>query len=221
VNSRTFTEQLKILFERSTHMAHEDKRQQLVEAAAEVFLRYGYRKTTLDDIAEAAGLQKSSLYHYFENKDELFREALRFIHDTMFEKLSAAFEGRRKLMEDLDRFIDVMRSEIERLQPNVEFMMEDLIGILPKVTDLISDMIKRTDSLLEERINRAIEEGELKPCPVQDLVVIISMFLQRVLKAHEFSTCHTMAADNAIHYVQVIFEPYLTNSTLSGTASST
>ncbi len=202
-------------------MERKDKRQKLVEAAAQVFLRYGYRKTTLDDIAEAAGLQKSSLYHYFENKDELFRESLKFIHDTMFDKLSLALSGKRKLMEDLETFVAVMRSEIKRAQPNIEFMIEDLAGIIPLISDQISDMRKRINSLLEQRIYQAIDSGELKSCPVPDLVVIMSIFLQRVLKAHVCASCQTLAAEDAMHYVQVMFEPYFANSTFSGAASST
>ena len=45
---------------------------QLIEAAGVTFSRFGYRKTTMDDIAFAAGKGKSSLYYYFKNKEEVF-----------------------------------------------------------------------------------------------------------------------------------------------------
>ncbi len=44
----------------------------LIMAAAQTFQRYGFKKTTMDDIAYAAGKGKSSLYYYFKNKEEVF-----------------------------------------------------------------------------------------------------------------------------------------------------
>ena len=68
------------------HMAdHDVVKEQIVEAAREVFAKYGYRKTTIEDIAKAVYRAKSSIYHYFGGKDEIFRavverEAFQLVH---------------------------------------------------------------------------------------------------------------------------------------------
>lgn len=54
----------------------DQNKENILETAREVFSKYGYRKTTLDDIAAAARKCKSSLYYYFENKEELFQEVV-------------------------------------------------------------------------------------------------------------------------------------------------
>lgn len=51
----------------------ERMRAAILETAYEVFQRYGVRKTTLDDIAQAMGKRRSFLYYYFESKEELLR----------------------------------------------------------------------------------------------------------------------------------------------------
>ncbi|NLY88649.1 MAG: TetR/AcrR family transcriptional regulator [Firmicutes bacterium] len=51
-------------------------RQNIIEAAREIFARYGFRKATMDEIAQAARKAKSSLYHYFKSKEEVFREVV-------------------------------------------------------------------------------------------------------------------------------------------------
>ncbi|NLW09727.1 MAG: TetR/AcrR family transcriptional regulator [Firmicutes bacterium] len=56
--------------------AETDTRQNIIEAAREIFARYGFRKATMDDIARAARKAKSSLYHYFKSKEEVFREVV-------------------------------------------------------------------------------------------------------------------------------------------------
>lgn len=57
-------------------MQTEDKREQILEAARKVFSRFGYNKTNLDDIGEVVGMKKNSLYHYFKNKEDLFKSLL-------------------------------------------------------------------------------------------------------------------------------------------------
>lgn len=48
------------------------RRDAIVEAATSVFLRFGYRKTSMDDLARAAGLSRQGLYLHFATKDTLF-----------------------------------------------------------------------------------------------------------------------------------------------------
>jgi AcrR family transcriptional regulator len=53
-----------------------ERRQQLLDTAVVVFARNGYHDTSMNDIAEAAGVTKPVLYQHFESKRELFRELL-------------------------------------------------------------------------------------------------------------------------------------------------
>jgi AcrR family transcriptional regulator len=54
----------------------------VLDAAASVFLRFGYRKASMDDVAAAAGLSRQALYLRFANKDELFRAAVEHVLAT-------------------------------------------------------------------------------------------------------------------------------------------
>jgi TetR/AcrR family transcriptional regulator of autoinduction and epiphytic fitness len=55
---------------------HESRFSAVLDAAVSVFARYGYRKTSMDDVARAAGVSRQGLYLSFANKEELFRRAL-------------------------------------------------------------------------------------------------------------------------------------------------
>ncbi|WP_158605973.1 TetR/AcrR family transcriptional regulator [Taibaiella sp. KBW10] len=50
----------------------ESTKQQIVLAAKSVFVKYGYNKVSMDDIAKAFGKSRSTLYHYFKNKKDIF-----------------------------------------------------------------------------------------------------------------------------------------------------
>jgi AcrR family transcriptional regulator len=56
----------------SLHDSRRLIRQKIIRAASEVFGRYGYRKTTVEDIAAQLHMVKSSLYYYFRGKEEIF-----------------------------------------------------------------------------------------------------------------------------------------------------
>lgn len=52
------------------------RRESLLQAAIGVFLRYGYKKTSMDDLARAADLSRQGLYLHFATKEALFKEAV-------------------------------------------------------------------------------------------------------------------------------------------------
>ena len=51
-------------------------RENILKIAQEIFSKYGYKKTTLDDIANAVRKGKSSLYYYFDSKEDLFQAVI-------------------------------------------------------------------------------------------------------------------------------------------------
>lgn len=59
-----------------------DRRAALLTAAIGVFARYGFRKTSMDEVARAAGLSRQGLYGHFATKDALFREAVHFLLES-------------------------------------------------------------------------------------------------------------------------------------------
>ena len=54
----------------------EQRRTQLLEVAIEIFAERGFHATSMDDIAEAAGVTKPVLYQHFRSKRDLYREVL-------------------------------------------------------------------------------------------------------------------------------------------------
>jgi len=62
-------------------------RERLIEAAARVFAEKGFAATSLDEVAEAAGLTKGAVYSNFENKEDLVRAVLE-VHDQRLHGIS-------------------------------------------------------------------------------------------------------------------------------------
>ncbi len=79
---------------------NEARRLELLETALGVFLRYGFRKTSMDDVARAAGLSRQGLYLYFSSKEVLFRAGLTLILDRSLDAGKAALDDESRGIED-------------------------------------------------------------------------------------------------------------------------
>jgi AcrR family transcriptional regulator len=78
------------------------QREAILKAATAAFLRYGFKKTSMDDVAHAAGVSRQGLYLYFDSKDVLFREALQYLVSHMISTArSVAEDGNLSLKDRL------------------------------------------------------------------------------------------------------------------------
>ena len=73
------------------------KRDAILLDAATVFRRYGYRRTSMTDLATETGVSSPSAYSYFKNKDEIFRCVSEQLH------VNALYESKRMLEADPEK----------------------------------------------------------------------------------------------------------------------
>ncbi|MBI1751757.1 MAG: TetR/AcrR family transcriptional regulator [Acidobacteria bacterium] len=81
----------------------EAKKAKVIQAAEASFLRYGYRRVTMGDIASAAGLSRPALYLHFCNKETIFEAVLRAFMTRAIEDLRAGL-AQQGTVEDRLRF---------------------------------------------------------------------------------------------------------------------
>jgi AcrR family transcriptional regulator len=65
-------------------------RDRILDAAMEVFAQSGYRRASMDQVAEAAGLTRQAVYHYFKSKADLFHASVEALHEGAHEAEIAA-----------------------------------------------------------------------------------------------------------------------------------
>jgi AcrR family transcriptional regulator len=70
--------------------ADESRRERLLDAAIATFLRFGFRKTSMEEVARAAHLSRQALYLHFPSKEKLFEEAVHHVLTTSLEAARAA-----------------------------------------------------------------------------------------------------------------------------------
>ncbi len=100
----------------------EQRKIEIIEAAIRVFGEYGYHEGKMEEIADKAGIGKSTIYEYFSSKKEIFQKMLQHVFETYIEEVQKATlkksSARDKFMALLNyhwNFIDLYVDTIEQI----------------------------------------------------------------------------------------------------------
>lgn len=145
------------------NMSGEERRQQIVDVAAELFDRAGYAQATMGDIAAAVGLAKPTLYHYFTSKDEI----LVSIHEEFVNLVIAQQERRatsdlapeQRLLETMVDIMELMRTH----RGHVRAFFEHHRDLPPDALKSILGKRRQYQRMVESTIQSAIEADTFRP----------------------------------------------------------
>lgn len=90
---------------RSRASDYDDKRRSILDRSAELFSEHGYDRASMNRIAEACGVSKANLYHYYKDKDELLFDVIRFHLAELIEVVEAADDPAAPPRERLHRLV--------------------------------------------------------------------------------------------------------------------
>jgi len=80
----------------------EMRERRILEAATQVFLRYGVKRASMGDIATEAGVARQTLYNFYSNKDDILRRSIRMFGKDAFAAIEAELPHATTLAEKLD-----------------------------------------------------------------------------------------------------------------------
>ena len=144
----------------------EHRPQQIIEAAFEVFGECGLAKSRLEDIAKRAGVSKGTIYLYFPNKEELFREVIRSTIIAQIERAERelAAAAQQSAADTLAQFVrgywGFLRS------PNFAALFQLIHAELSNFPDLARfygrEVIERILRLITGIVERGVRSGEFR-----------------------------------------------------------
>jgi AcrR family transcriptional regulator len=129
----------------------------LLDAAVGVFARYGFRKTSMEEVARAAGVSRQGLYLQFANKEELFRKALEHSLSSQLNAAVAALSVRPDSLEF--RIIAACDAWSGRF---VGSLGADAADLMCASTALAGSTLTHYESQFEAALTRAIADSPLQ-----------------------------------------------------------
>ena len=82
-------------------------RNEIIDAAAAAFMRYGYRRVTMGDLAKEAGISRPTLYAVFANKEEVFRAVAGQMMERALAEIRERVAGPLTLAEKLEQVFEI------------------------------------------------------------------------------------------------------------------
>jgi TetR/AcrR family transcriptional regulator of autoinduction and epiphytic fitness len=142
----------------STQPTDSARQEHVLSAALEVFGRYGFRKTSMDEVARSADISRQGLYLYFVNKEALFRAAVRQELDRALTEATHCLDEEHVPLEDrvvagLDAWMG--RFVGSTLASDIGNMLEDSAM---QLGDMATEFSAAFDGRLSAAINTATTE---------------------------------------------------------------
>lgn len=140
-----------------------EKVARIMEAAARIFAHNGFRKTTLEEIAEAASMGKATLYHYFpQGKEQIFGEVVQHIVDDLFKRMVQVINAPGAVAERLSNYLRE-RVSIYHEQTALFGTSEETMGELwPLAEAELSRYLAQELSLLVGLVTAGVKAGEFR-----------------------------------------------------------
>jgi TetR/AcrR family transcriptional regulator, regulator of autoinduction and epiphytic fitness len=128
------------------------RQEQVLSVALEVFGRYGFRKTSMDDVARSAEISRAGLYLYFANKEALFRAAVRQEVDTALAEASRCLDDESAAIDD--RVVAALNAWQGRYIGSM--LASDVGNLLDHSAMQLGDMVTEFNAAFEARLSAAI-----------------------------------------------------------------
>jgi len=161
-------------FESSSQMEQKkstQKRNQLLNAALDVFSVYGFSGASLDEIAQLANMHKSNIFYYYENKESLYVEVL----TTVLQKWLAPLQTLESELEPTEALTHYLIQKIEssRDQPKASrlFALEIIQGA-PHILPILKGPLKKLFKRKAKVIQTWQEQGKLSADIDPELLIL-------------------------------------------------
>lgn len=178
----------------------EERPKQIIEAALAAFGERGLAAARLEDIAKRAGLSKGTIYLYFPNKEELFREVIR---STVVSRIEEREQAVREAPGTATEVLETYMRSYWRFMRSAEFapifrLVHAEIHNFPDLaTFYAEEVVARGHRLIQTLIARGLDSGEFRPIdPRVAARMVSSMFVMHGLWCNHRQYFATVAAES-------------------------
>ncbi len=155
-----------------------DTKEKILKGAIELFLRYGIRSISMDDIARQLSISKKTLYQHFADKDELVLLSSIAILDEKRKQYEAIQQSSKNAIEELARISVYMKADMQSINPGLLF---DLQKFHPNAWSrwIAHKKDYMYDSIVQN-LKQGIESGYFRPEIIPEVLAAIRIELVQV-----------------------------------------
>jgi TetR/AcrR family transcriptional regulator, cholesterol catabolism regulator len=168
-----------------------ETKEKILEGVEALFMKYGVRSVTMDDIARHLAISKKTLYQHFADKDDLVYKMSESFLERTFRQYEAIARDSKNSIEELSKISVCMKHDMEHLNPSMLF---DLQKYHPKAWNLWIDHKTKviTESVIRN-IRQGVDDGYFRPeinpevMAITRLILIENAFDARMFPRDKFN----------------------------------
>lgn len=144
------------------------RRQQIQNAAKELFILKGFHSTTIEEIAQKAELSPATIYLYFKNKDELYANLNIISMQYLFDRIENICKNKRlscesKIIKIKDAMYDTFRYDPLILRNIFHIQLEDALPSLSKgLLDQVNDISWKVLTMISNVYEEGVRQGKFR-----------------------------------------------------------
>ncbi|MGM7684214.1 TetR/AcrR family transcriptional regulator [Cytobacillus sp. Hm23] len=181
-----------------------DRKQLIIDAATKSFSLFGYKATTMDQVAKLANVGKGTIYTFFKNKEELFDEITSSLIAEMQEAAEEAIDPTLRFYENAHRALYKILEFRKRHQLMIKLIEEENQIGTPAVQEA---MVKLEDAIIgfiKQKIIVAIDKKEMRNCdPEMTAFIFLKLYIALIFdweKNHE-----PLGKEQILHLFELYF----------------
>jgi len=138
---------------------YNEKREKIIEIARNIFSRFGIKKSTMEEIAKRIRIGKSTLYHYFRSKQEIFLEVVKRESELMKQKIKEILDKSSTPQEKFRNYSKARIQYLRELKNYYSTLTDEYLEVFPFTKDVREDFTNFEISTLEEIFKEGIKKG--------------------------------------------------------------
>lgn len=141
-----------------------DRRQLVIDAATKSFSLFGYKATTMEQVAKLANVGKGTIYTFFKNKEELFNEIAISLIKEMKATAEDAMDENLSFYENANRALYRLLEFRTHHQLTIKLAQEKRDIGTPAVQEVMQQIEDAIVQFIRKKVQEAIDKGEIRKC---------------------------------------------------------
>ncbi len=152
----------------------QSKEEKVLAAARNIFVRYGFKRTTMSDLAEAAQMSRPALYLIFSSKEEVFRSLVTQVFNELLYELRAGLSEREDVVDKLIFAFEVWcvgPFEMTQVSPDARDILESGYEF---ATEIIKQAFSDFEKILSDVLRSMVDSHAEKLLSAEQLAHILT-----------------------------------------------
>lgn len=171
------------------------KKKHILEAAKQIFGKFGFTKTTLDDVALAVGMKKASLYYYYNSKEDLFRDVIKTETDILLNQLELNTSNKTNVADKLITFVTTRLDYLQQLINLHNLATAVILEVKPICEVLYREFSDKQIEILEQVLKDGIKKNEIRNIDSNRTAKLFILSIEAITMRELFKNKHSNQID--------------------------